>query len=79
MVDTMLGAQSFYRIKTRIQAANVDDNADGSPSDLSVTGLLARIFKEEGVAGYYRGFGATMLNTFSMRASSHLSLARTHP
>ncbi|ETW83400.1 mitochondrial carrier protein [Heterobasidion irregulare TC 32-1] len=54
-------------IKTRIQAANVDDNADGSPSDLSVTGLLARIFKEEGVAGYYRGFGATMLNTFSMQ------------
>ena len=79
MVDTMPGAQSVYRIKTRIQAANVDDNADGSPSDLSVTGLLARIFKEEGIAGYYRGFGATMLNTFSMRASSHLSLAHTHP
>lgn len=28
-----------------------------------------RILKEEGIAGYYRGFGATMLNTFSMRMS----------
>ena len=31
--------------------------------------LLKRILKEEGIAGFYRGFGATMLNTFSMRAS----------
>ena len=28
-----------------------------------------RILKEEGIAGFYRGFGATMLNTFSMRTS----------
>lgn len=29
--------------------------------------LLKRIFKEEGITGFYRGFGATMLNTFSTR------------
>ncbi|THH15559.1 hypothetical protein EW146_g4931 [Bondarzewia mesenterica] len=46
-------------IKTRIQASSAEDN-------LSVTALIARIFREEGIAGYYRGFGATMLNTFSM-------------
>jgi hypothetical protein len=34
-----------------------------------VRALLKRILKEEGIAGFYRGFGATMLNTFSMRTS----------
>lgn len=28
---------------------------------------LLKIYKEEGITGYYRGFGATMLNTFSMQ------------
>jgi solute carrier family 25 (peroxisomal adenine nucleotide transporter), member 17 len=36
----------------------------------SVFSLLVRIYYEEGIAGYYRGFGASMLNTFSMRSSS---------
>ena len=52
---------SARRIKTRIQA----DSANGR----SVRALLKRILKEEGIAGFYRGFCATMLNTFSMRAS----------
>jgi hypothetical protein len=47
------------RVKTRIQA----DSANGR----SVRALLKRILKEEGISGFYRGFGATMLNTFSMR------------
>ncbi|KAF8718575.1 hypothetical protein AX14_011757 [Amanita brunnescens Koide BX004] len=29
--------------------------------------VLLRIYRKEGVAGLYRGFGATMLNTFSMQ------------
>ena len=29
--------------------------------------VLAAIFQKEGISGFYRGFGATMLNTFSMR------------
>ena len=37
--------------------------------------LLKRILKEEGIAGFYRGFSATMLNTFSMRASFFSSLS----
>src|SRR6266851_4722047 len=49
------------RVKTRIQA----DSANGR----SVRALLKRILQEEGITGFYRGFGATMLNTFSMRTS----------
>ena len=33
----------------------------------SVRVLVMRILKEEGIAGFYRGFGATMLKSFSMR------------
>jgi len=40
-----------------------------------VRALLKRILKEEGFAGLYRGFGATMLNTFSMRASFSSSIS----
>lgn len=38
--------------------------------DLSMLSVILEIFKEEGIPGWYRGFAATMLNTFSMRASS---------
>ena len=31
--------------------------------------VLLRVYKREGIMGWYRGFAATMLNTFSMRAS----------
>ncbi|KAI0319529.1 adenine nucleotide transporter [Amylostereum chailletii] len=51
-------------IKTRIQASEDDDDDD---ADLSITGIVLRILKEEGLSGFYRGFGATMLNTFSMQ------------
>ncbi len=33
-------------------------------------GVLIQVFKKEGIFGLYRGFGATMMNTFSMRMSS---------
>ena len=61
-------ADPCCRLKTRIQA----DAGHGR----SVRALIVRILKEEGLAGFYRGFGATMLNTFSMRtpALSALSL-----
>ncbi|KAI0636049.1 mitochondrial carrier domain-containing protein [Trametes polyzona] len=50
-------------VKTRIQAATVDSDKE----KLSIIRILLRILKEEGIAGYYRGFVATMLNTFSMQ------------
>ncbi|KAI9463280.1 adenine nucleotide transporter [Lactarius psammicola] len=58
-------------LKTRIQA----DAGRGR----SVRALLAHILKEEGIAGFYRGFGATMLNTFSMQYAYFFfySLVRT--
>jgi len=62
MLIPVLTLNSTRRVKTRIQA----DSANGR----SVRALLKRILKEEGFAGFYRGFGATMLNTFSMRTSS---------
>ncbi|EIN09876.1 mitochondrial carrier [Punctularia strigosozonata HHB-11173 SS5] len=51
--------------KTRIQAANEEDSKD--QAKLSMKAVLLRIWQEEGLAGYFRGFGATMLNTFSMQ------------
>ncbi|KAH9902655.1 adenine nucleotide transporter [Cubamyces lactineus] len=53
-------------VKTRIQATTVDSN-EADKEKLSVIGVLLRILKEEGISGYYRGFVATMLNTFSMQ------------
>ncbi|KAJ6576652.1 mitochondrial carrier domain-containing protein [Mycena vulgaris] len=48
--------------KTRIQASK-----GKSKDELSMLAVLLRIFKKEGIPGFYRGFGATMLNTFSMQ------------
>ena len=50
------------RVKTRIQASTSD-----SGDKLTVFAVLERILREDGLLGYYRGFMATMLNTFSMR------------
>ncbi|TFY68397.1 hypothetical protein EVG20_g3581 [Dentipellis fragilis] len=64
-------------IKTRIQAANVDDTID--PADLTIYAQFRKILREEGLAGCYRGFAATMLNTFSMQYAYFFfySLVRT--
>ena len=35
---------------------------------MTMLSVLLDIFKHEGISGWYRGFAATMLNTFSMRA-----------
>ncbi|KJA20568.1 hypothetical protein HYPSUDRAFT_88665 [Hypholoma sublateritium FD-334 SS-4] len=51
--------------KTRIQALPADSK--GKAKDLSLTSVILRIYKLEGLRGLYRGFGATMLNTFSMQ------------
>ncbi|KAJ7455300.1 mitochondrial carrier domain-containing protein [Mycena galericulata] len=48
--------------KTRIQASK-----GKSKDELSMFSVLLRIFKREGVFGFYRGFWATMINTFSMQ------------
>lgn len=53
-------------MKTRIQAATVDSDPS-EKEKLGAINILLRILKEEGFSGYYRGFIATMLNTFSMR------------
>ena len=53
--------------KTRIQA-----NSKGKGKDeLSMLAVMSRIYGQEGIRGLYRGFGATMLNTFSMRKLFH--------
>ena len=61
----------FESAKTRIQALP----SDGKGKDkhkLSMFAVMSRIYKHEGIGGLYRGFGATMLNTFSMRKLFHL-------
>lgn len=57
-----LGLIYISRAKTKIQASK-----GKSKDELSMLAVLLRIFKNEGVFGFYRGFWATMLNTFSMR------------
>lgn len=57
--------------KTRIQALPKSKGND----DPSMFALIIRIFKREGLAALYRGFGATMLNTFSMRKCSKPQLS----
>jgi hypothetical protein len=42
-----------------------------------LVGSLGRILAEEGVSGFYRGFLANMLNTFSMRVFRSLLLDRS--
>jgi len=51
--------------KTRIQAT--DDKGKGKVPPLSIYEQLRRILKAEGLSGCYKGFGASMLNTFSMQ------------
>ncbi|KAG8715328.1 ADP/ATP carrier protein [Ceratobasidium sp. 423] len=58
--------------KTRIQATNGSEkDKKGKGRDesdrLSIIPTLMRILKEEGVKGYYGGFGASMANTFFMQ------------
>ncbi|GBE87897.1 adenine nucleotide transporter [Sparassis latifolia] len=52
-------------VKTRIQAST--DGRKDDNEKLGVISALLRIYKEEGFSGYYSGFAATMLNTFSMQ------------
>ncbi|KAF8841791.1 mitochondrial carrier [Paxillus ammoniavirescens] len=52
--------------KTRIQATS--STVKGKRKDeLTMLSVLLEIFKREGILGWYRGFAATMLNTFSMQ------------
>ncbi len=51
--------------KTRIQAVP----SGGRKKDLSILSVILKIYGKEGLVGLFRGFGATMLNTFSMRES----------
>lgn len=71
------------RIQTDVAASKTDSAKSAIPSPVarpaSSSSLVAakkaggarkmfmRILKEQGIAGLYRGFGASMLNTFSMQ------------
>ncbi|KAG9314815.1 mitochondrial carrier [Chiua virens] len=61
-----LGACFSNAAKTRIQATSTTTKGKrkDKPTMLSV---LMDILQEEGISGWYRGFAATMLNTFSMQ------------
>ncbi|EIW83919.1 mitochondrial carrier [Coniophora puteana RWD-64-598 SS2] len=52
--------------KTRIQATS--SNAKGKRKDeMTMLSVLVDILNEDGISGWYSGFAATMLNTFSMQ------------
>lgn len=52
--------------KTRIQALP-SEGKEKRKDELSMLSVILRIYGKEGIAGLFRGFGATMLNTFSMQ------------
>ncbi|KAF8647403.1 hypothetical protein AX16_006732 [Volvariella volvacea WC 439] len=52
--------------KTRIQAMPSDAKRK-SKADLSMFSVLLKVYKSEGLSGWYRGFTATMINTFSQQ------------
>lgn len=65
-------------VKTRIQAAQDEESTvDGGglegkklmpkKSRQGILQLLLKIWKREGVSGFFKGFTANMINTFSMR------------
>ncbi|KAG6370825.1 mitochondrial carrier domain-containing protein [Boletus reticuloceps] len=61
-----LGACFSNAAKTRVQATS--STARGKRKDeLTMLSVLLDILKHEGILGWYRGFAATMLNTFSMQ------------
>jgi len=53
--------------KTVLQATRTDRKGKGRdhPVRLRMISLLRRIYQEEGIAGFYKGYAATMINTFS--------------
>ncbi|KAF9453508.1 mitochondrial carrier [Macrolepiota fuliginosa MF-IS2] len=52
--------------KTRIQALPSDVKGKRK-NELSILSVMLRIYQKEGISGLFGGFGATMLNTFSMQ------------
>lgn len=58
------------RVKTRIQAAHDHDVGLSKQQKQTVLGLLLRIWHKEGLPGFFKGFSANMINTFSMRMSN---------
>lgn len=70
------------RIQTEVETPKTTGTAVSTPSGISRSNapnhitlkkgtgarkMLFRILKEQGIAGLYRGFGASMLNSFSMQ------------
>lgn len=70
---------SSDRVKTRIQAAHDHDAGLSKQQKQTVLGLLLRIWHKEGLPGFFKGFSANMINTFSMRMSSLLSPVQRTP
>jgi len=56
-------------VKTRIQAESSSSNAPETkkPNNSNLKKIILKIFKSQGLTGFYGGFGASMLNTFSMQ------------
>jgi hypothetical protein len=56
-------------VKTRIQASQDEGPSLSKQQKKTVLGLILRIWHKEGVPGFFKGFSANMINTFSMRTS----------
>ncbi|KAJ9122944.1 hypothetical protein QFC24_003982 [Naganishia onofrii] len=54
-------------VKTRIQGSQDEGSGLSKKQKQTVLGLLLKIWNKEGVAGFFKGFSANMINTFSMQ------------
>ncbi|KAI5451603.1 hypothetical protein NCC49_001587 [Naganishia albida] len=54
-------------VKTRIQAAHDEESGLTKQQKHGVLALLLRIWHKEGLTGFFKGFSANMINTFSMQ------------
>lgn len=70
-IQTDVAATKIDSAKSALASSAVRPASASSVAAVKKAGgarkMFMRILKEQGIAGLYRGFGASMLNTFSMQ------------
>ncbi|KAJ9103226.1 hypothetical protein QFC21_002649 [Naganishia friedmannii] len=62
-----LGGVVSNSVKTRIQGSQDEGSGLSKKQKQTVLGLILKIWNKEGVPGFFKGFSANMINTFSMQ------------
>lgn len=62
---------------TKYQVTDISNDLAHIPKNTLINGII-KLFKQEGIAAAYGGFGASMLNTFSQRGFHWLFMYYSH-